>query len=269
MKIVVYRSEIEMSRPPRRLSETGLYHVIFRGINRMDIFEEEADYNKFLEIMQKQKDEFEFEIYAYCLMTNHVHIFIKEKRPGDIKKIMHKALTSYVVWYNRKYQRSGSLVGNRYKSEPIEDEDYYFALVRYIHQNPVRAGISLRPSEYKWSSYRDYVYGLESITDTDFTLSILSENMQQAITLFEELHWIEEPLSFTATDSKKLTPSQVKRKIEKISGIKSEEIASLVRGERNRILMLLRESGLSIGQIERATGISRGIIGNVNKREVI
>ena len=120
-----------MSRPPRVLSSTGLYHVIFRGINHLNIFEEAEDYKKMLEIFFKLKEKENIEIYAYCLMTNHVHIFLKEKEIGDIKKVMHKLLTTYVVWFNRKYQRSGSLIGNRYKSEPIEDEKYYFALEQF------------------------------------------------------------------------------------------------------------------------------------------
>ena len=122
----------------------------------MNIFEEKEDYKKMLEIFAKLKEKESIEIYAYCLMTNHVHIFLKEKEIGDIKKVMHKLLTTYVVWFNRKYQRSGSLIGNRYKSEPIEDEKYYFSLIRYIHQNPVRARICQTPGEYEWSSYNDY-----------------------------------------------------------------------------------------------------------------
>lgn len=124
---------IKVSRPPRVLSETGLYHIIFRGLNRQNLFEEDEDYIKLLEIINDIKNVFEIQIYAYCLMTNHVHFFLREKESGDIKTIMHKLLTRYVMWYNRKYQRSGSLIGNRYKSEPIEDETYYLTLMRYIH----------------------------------------------------------------------------------------------------------------------------------------
>ncbi|MBO5408186.1 MAG: transposase [Clostridia bacterium] len=78
-----------MSRPPRVLSKTGLYHIIFRGINRQDLFEENQDYIKLLEIIEKIKEEEKFELYAYCLMTNHVHLFMKEQNMGDIKKIVH------------------------------------------------------------------------------------------------------------------------------------------------------------------------------------
>ena len=86
-----------MSRPARILSETGMYHIIFRGINRQYLFEEEKDYKKLIEIIKKVKEDKQFELYAYCLMTNHVHLFIKEKEAGDIKTIMHKCCQIMLV----------------------------------------------------------------------------------------------------------------------------------------------------------------------------
>jgi len=249
-----------MSRPPRVLSSTGLYHVIFRGINHLNIFEETDDYKKMLDIFAKLKEKENIEIYAYCLMTNHVHIFLKEKEAGDIKKVMHKLLTTYVVWFNRKYQRSGSLIGNRYKSEPIEDEKYYFALVKYIHQNPVRSKMCKTSSEYKWSSYNDYVSGKNSLTNTELTLEMLSPERKEAIRCFEELHLTEDIIDFNITNTKKLTPAQIHRKIEKIIGLPPEAISQMPRADRNQTLIKLRTAGLTIGQLERATGISRGII---------
>lgn len=252
-----------MSRPPRVLSSTGLYHVIFRGINHLNIFEEDEDYQKMLKIIASLKESDCIEIYAYCLMTNHVHLFLKEKETGDIKKVMHRLLTTYVGWFNRKYQRNGSLIGNRYKSEPIENEKYYFALVRYIHQNPVRAQICKMPHEYKWSSYNDYIFkGKSLLTDTSFTLDMLSSNISEAINYFKEFHQIDEAVDFNITNTKKLTQAQINRKIEKISGMTPESISQLPRTERNEVLQKLRTAGLTIGELERATGISRGIITN-------
>lgn len=252
-----------MSRPPRVLSETGLYHIVFRGINHQNLFEEKQDYNKLLEIIQKVKQDEKFELYAYCLMTNHVHLFLKELNIGDIKKIVHKILTRYVGWFNRKYQRSGSLIGNRYKSEPIEDEKYYFSLVRYIHQNPVKAGLVEKIEEYRWSSYNDYINLSDTLTDMDFTLLMLSENKNDALILFKELHEITEDIDFSISNTKKLTDEQLRRKIYKIANIQASEISSMSKSERNKILTELRQNGLTTGQLERLTGISRGIISRV------
>lgn len=259
-----------MSRPPRIMSETGLYHIIFRGINRQDLFEEKADYEKMIDVLSLLKEEMHFEIYAYCLMTNHVHLFIKEKYLGDIKRIMHKLLTRYVVWYNYKYQRSGSLIGNRYKSEAIEDEQYYLTLIRYIHQNPVRAGMVRHAKNYHWSSYREYVVEENGIADRDFTLSMLSENMEEAIKEFEVFHDSNEEENFSISNTKVLTDNQLKRKLFKLTkGIEAEKISLLSKVERNQIIHNLREQGFTIGQLERITGISRGIItraSNVQKQ---
>ena len=251
-----------MSRPARQFSSTGLYHIVFRGMSRQNIFEEDNDFVKFKEILEKVKIEMAFEIYAYCLMDNHVHLFIKEKELGNITKIMLKLLSNYVGWYNRKYLRSGSLIGNRYKSEAIEDEKNFFAVTRYIHQNPTKAGVVDNISDYKWSSYHDYLNDEDSITDIYFVLGILSEKNNEAKKLFMQLHNQNEPEKFTLSDSKRLTDEQVKRKINNV--LKDEDVRSIglkPKNERNEILRYLREKeGLTIGQLERVTGISRGII---------
>ena len=250
-----------MSRPAREISSTGLYHIIFRGMNHQNIFEEESDYIKLLEITSKVKEEMKFEIYAYCLMTNHVHIFIKEKNEADIKKIMLKLLSTYVGWYNRKYLRNGSLIGNRYKSEPIENDKYVFALIKYIHNNPKKAGMEENLGTYEWSSYNDYLSNNNTITDSYFLLEMLSGNRETAKKLFIDQHE-EETEKFSLSEGKKLTDDQIKRKIKKVLG--SEDIAILStkpKNERNEILRKLKEKErLTIREIERNTGISRGII---------
>lgn len=179
-----------MSRPPRVLSKTGLYHIIFRGINRQNIFEEKEDYEKMLSIIEIVKEEMNFEIYAFCFMSNHVHLFLEENMLGDIKKIMHKILTRYVRWFNYKYERSGSLIGNRYKSEPIEDDSYYLELVKYIHRNPLKAKIVERIADYPWSSYKDYLEQTNGVTNTDFLLLLLSDDRNAARNKFIEMHEI-------------------------------------------------------------------------------
>ncbi len=251
-----------MSRPPRVLSKTGLYHILFRGINKQDLFEENADFQKLLEIIKDVKKEKQFKLHAYCLMTNHVHLFIQERETGDIKKIMHKILTKYVGWFNYKYMRSGSLIGNRYKSEPIENEEYYLTLMRYIHQNPIRARIAENIEDYSWSSYAEYINEcINDIVDTEDFLLMLSENNQEARKLFLEFHEEIEMGNYSISETKKLTNEQLKRKMKRITdGIEYDEISKLPKLERNKLLRKLRAEGFTIGQLERVTGISRGII---------
>ena len=252
-----------MSRQRRQLSTSGLYHIIFRGISRQNIFEEEKDYKKLKEIIKKVKDEMTFELYAYCFMTNHVHLFIKEKEFGDISKIMTKILSHYATWFNIKYQRSGTLFCNRYKSEPVEDERYYLGLIRYIHQNPSKAKMVSDISQYPYSSYSDFFKNETEITDIDFTLDIINENNRKgALEQFKEFHCTEETENYEITESRKKSSEQVRRIImSEISGDEPEIIKTYDRDKRDTLIKkLVYEKGISKSALERTTGISRGTI---------
>ena len=187
-----------MSRLARTISESGVYHILFRGVNQQNIFEEEADFNKLKEIISTVKEDLKFEIYAYCFMSNHVHIVLKEKNIGDISQIMKRVLTKYARWYNIKYGRSGALIANRYKSVPVEINEYFLHLIRYVHQNPIKAGIVEKCKDYTYSSFVEYIKEKE-ITDTNFLLQMISR--EELINYHEEL----EEMKFRVTDSKKKT----------------------------------------------------------------
>src|SRR5205809_7452947 len=156
-----------MPRLARAEVEGGLYHVITRGNNRRPIFNSAADYEKFLSLLTTQKARLPFFLYAYCLMTNHVHLLI-ERRADPIGRLMHRVLTGYSQYYNRRYRRAGHLLQGRHKSILCQSDRYLAELVRYIHLNPVRAGMVKRPEQYKYSGHRAYL-GLEAaaIIDVD------------------------------------------------------------------------------------------------------
>lgn len=251
-----------MSRQKRQLSQSGLYHIIFRGISRQNIFEEEADYLKLKEIIKKVVAETKAEIYAYCFMTNHVHFFLKEREVGNISKIMTKILSHYATWFNIKYLRSGALFSNRYKSEPVEDEGYYLSLVRYIHQNPLKAGMVQSIESYPYSSYVEYISGVSDITNIDFTLDILNEDRNLAIKEFKEFHESEEKEKFEIYESSKRSPEAIRRTImSEISGEEPWKIKEFDKEKRNMLIKkLVFEKKISKSALERATGISRGTI---------
>jgi len=255
-----------MSRQPRMKSESGLYHIIFRGINKQNIFEEENDYQKFKALLSTIKQELGFKLYAYIFMSNHVHLLFQEKEAGDSTTAMHKLLTIYAGWYNKKYSRSGSLFGNRFASKPVEEEKYLFSLVRYIHQNPIRAGVVSKLNDFKWSSYHDYNNGAKYptvLTDTDFLLGCLSASKETAIQIFTNLHHEMINEKYEISYSRRLTDEEIRTSIVAIiDGKEPHTIASLPKHERNSILRRLKEN-FSIRQIERATGMSRGIISRI------
>src|SRR6185503_5774088 len=149
-----------MARKARAEVDGGLYHVITRGNNRRQIFNSPADYEKFLSLLTRQKARLPFFLYAYCLMTNHVHLLI-ERQADSIGRIMHRLLTGYSQYYNRRYRRVGHLLQGRHKAILCQSDRYLAELVRYIHLNPVRAKMVSEPEEYAYSSHRAYL-GLEA-----------------------------------------------------------------------------------------------------------
>jgi putative transposase len=155
-----------MSRQARQRSESGIYHIIMRGINKQIIFEDDEDREKFIGYLQYYKNIASYTIYGYCLMDNHIHLLIKEgKEP--IGHTMKRIGVSYVAWYNRKYDRIGHLFQDRFKSEVVETDKYLLTVLRYIHQNPVKAGKEKSVENYKWSSYAEYI-DKSKIIETSF-----------------------------------------------------------------------------------------------------
>lgn len=145
-----------MARPYRLQGEGYLYHITSRGDDRKRLYLSKYDYEKFLEYLLKAKEKYNFYVYAYCLMSNHYHLLIETKKP-NLSRIMQYINTSYSVYYNRKRKRSGHVFQGRYKSIIVEGDSYFLELTRYIHLNPVRAGMSETPEGYKWSSYNEYI----------------------------------------------------------------------------------------------------------------
>jgi len=163
-----------MPRGTRKKSTTGIYHVVLRGINKQRIFEDTQDYHKFLETIKISKDKSGYTLFAYCLMSNHVHLLIKEGKES-LGNSFRRIGASFVYWYNWKYSRCGHLFQDRYKSEPVETDSYFLTVLRYIHQNPIKAGIVKEIGQYPWSSYQEYITKPE-ICDTAFALKLFSED---------------------------------------------------------------------------------------------
>lgn len=245
-----------MPRQARRKSESGIYHVMLRGINQQQIFEDSEDCEKFLEILKDCKAVSEYKVFAYCLMGNHIHLLIKEDKE-PIEQVMKRIATRFVYWYNIKYQRVGHLFQDRFKSEPVEDDAYFMAVIRYIHQNPVKAGLYKNVSDYKYSSYNDFFKDCDLI-DKDFVLSIipieLFENFNSQSTNDKCLEIEDKPIV-------RVTDEQAQKIIYKYSKCKSvAEFENLNIKQRDKCLIKFRENGLSIRQISRLTGVSFGIV---------
>ena len=237
-----------MGRNPREFSESGIYHIMFRGTNKQSIFLSGRDYEKLLEILQKLKEQYCFEIFAYCLMTNHVHLVIKERELRDISKIMHGLLTKYSRWFNIKYERTGTLMESRYKSKIVDVDEYFLQLVRYVHQNPVKAEICAI-SEYKWSSYNDYLTETKSCTDTKFLLDMMSRRQ------FVEFHGVDEDENFDLFKEGKYTDEDLIEQLKRMGIDDPEKVKYLEPGKQAEVLSALKRK-FKANQIVRVVGIS-------------
>lgn len=177
-----------MPRQMRKLSQSKIYHVMIRGNEKKDIFLDDEDRKRFLYTIREKNKEKKWQIYAYCLMGNHVHLLINEGT-DTISGIMQRINISYAYYFNKKYKRVGHLLQDRYRSENIEDDSYLLAAMRYIHNNPVKSGIVERALQYRWSSLKYYLdhccYDPVGI-DRSTVLGMFSENENRAIELLLE-----------------------------------------------------------------------------------
>lgn len=244
-----------MPRQQRRKSESGIYHVMLRGINQQQIFQDEEDNLKFLQIVKECKAISEFKLFAYCLMENHVHLLIKEgKEP--IELIFKRIGNRFVYWYNTKYKRVGHLFQDRYRSEPVETYEYFLTVLRYIHQNPVKAGIVKSCGKYRFSSYNEYIKE-SKIIDDELAKEMLTKEE------FVKYHKKEETASCLEIKEIKprLTDEEAKRIIKEISGCENiEQFQRLTGDKQNEFIAKFRKKNISIRQISRLTGATIGII---------
>lgn len=250
-----------MPRVAREKSESGIYHVMVRGINRDDIFFDEADHMRYLQTIARVKNRIEFSVLAYCLMSNHVHLLLKEGDGVAIGQVMQRIGTSFVQWYNAKYERVGHLFQDRFLSVPVNTDEQFLAVLRYIHRNPVNAGITKTCLEYVWSSHAAYALKVEhfsNLTDCDFAIEIGGGRTRllqllDAPTEAKDYEVADEP--FATTDS------EVLALVHLLLGGTTETLQEMPKSERDNILWRLKLlPGAGVTQIARLTGLSKATV---------
>lgn len=168
-----------MARPYRLQEGECFYHITSRGDDRKKIFISESDYQRFLKYLAAAKEKYKFYLHAYCLMPNHYHLFIETTKP-NLSRIMQYLNTAYSIYYNVRHKRCGHLFQGRYKSIIVESDAYFAELTRYIHLNPVRAGIVGAPGQYCWTSYNAYIKNKDdSCVDINRVKQFVGMNMRE------------------------------------------------------------------------------------------
>src|SRR4030043_1119811 len=238
-----------MARKLRIEFEGGFYHVITRGNQRQKVFLEEKDFLKYLEFLSDYKDRYGFWIYAYVLMSTHVHLLI-ETGQVPLSKILQGINQRFTMYYNWRYGTVGHLFQGRYKAILCDKEAYLFSLVKYLHCNPVRAGMVREPEQYRWSSHREYL-GMDKngLVDTGFLRGMFSEDLKRGRRLYREYMRKEE----------KTSKEDIYRTVDQ-SVLGDEAFVERVRGRvENRPLVGRRRHGVSLGEIARGIGEVTGI----------
>lgn len=247
-----------MPRKARVLSASNIYHVVIRGADRQILFEEISDFKKYLDLLEYYKNECHFDIFAYCLMSNHIHLLIYTPTTS-LETIFRRMNTHYAMWFNMKYDRTGFLQQGRYYSEPVEDISYLLNVVRYIHQNPYNAGLEPYPgASYPWSSIHSYLDETPSFINIKYIYNLLGEK-DNFLAFHNEIVEID---CLDIHKLKKRLPDDVAKQIileeTGCSTVKDFQVLSL--SDRKKYLLRLHEKGISIRQLNRLTGVSKGII---------
>ena len=169
-----------MARPLRLEYEGAFYHVTARGNERKNIYSDEPEYQKFLYYLRGGKEKYGIVLHGYVLMRNHYHLLI-ETPEANLSRVMHYINGSYTTYVNIKENRSGHLFQGRYKAILVEKDNYLVELSRYIHLNPVRAGVVKKPEDYPYSSYRSLISGSrDDLVTGDLILGVMASNKGQA-----------------------------------------------------------------------------------------
>jgi REP element-mobilizing transposase RayT len=236
---------------------------MLRGIDKQEIFEDTGDNLKMLYILHDCAGMGGVQLLAYCLMGNHIHLLLKvpHETPEALERVMKYIGMRYVVYFNQKNQRLGGLFQGRYKSEPVEDKAYLLRVVRYIHNNPVKAGICQNAGEYAYSSYQDYFDGRSGIcpVNTNYVLSLV-ESPEWFCRYHARPDCSKAFLDYTEYRPP-LTDAQIKVAMSNACGCQTvETFQTMPTKEQARTLDALKEQGAKVPQLSRLTGISVGRI---------
>ena len=245
-----------MPRLARKIASSGFYHVIVRGNGKQILFESDSDRVYFLTLLERYGEKYGIKYHAWCLMDNHVHFLIQDPL-GNLRKAMHDVNCVYAQYFNNTYEHVGSVFQGRYKSIPIEQDHYLLAVMRYIHRNPIKAGLS-NGLAYPWSSYKDYLYG-SSFTYTEMVLEMLG-GIDGFLKYCSEDDTAEY-CRIKSSEKDRVSDSQAIEMAKILLGDqKYLTIKNLGKIERDECLLALINAGLSVRQLERITGVGRGII---------
>ncbi len=184
-----------MTRPLRLQLSGAFYHIYNRGVDKRTLFLDDRDRKTFLQFLGETVHQYSLQLYAYCLMGNHYHLFLQTTLP-NLGEAMKNLQSQYAHYFNFRQKRSGALFQSRYKSPLVQTDAYSLVLARYIHRNPAAAGMVQKPEEYRWSSYPCYL-GILPVwpwLNTQWLLDQFHSEKDLAVQTFRIFHNMVPPL---------------------------------------------------------------------------
>lgn len=243
-----------MTRTARRLTEEGYYHVMQRGAGRQAIFEDEDDRLYYLNLLKRKFGRAHIKIHSYCLMDNHTHLLIEDEGMR-MSQSMHDIATGYAMRFKGKTGLVGPVFQGRYESVPITSDKQLLTAVRYIHDNPCKAGIGTL-ANYRWSSFGEYITGTPDICHIDTILELTG-----GVEGFYHLSTSGTPNPYCFKHGSRIPEEDcLEVAAATVLPIRLGDIKTLERKSRDHQLRVLRSAGLTLKQIEMATGIGYGTV---------
>ena len=243
--------------PIRQIANSKLYHVVIRGVNKQNIFYDKQDVKKYQKEIQETKQKYQYSLLAYAFMDNHVHFVVKDIK-NNISTFMQSLRIRYVKYFNTKYERINNLGEFRFKSKPIETEDYLKNVVRYIHKNPEKIGESIN----SWrTSYLEYIEQKEYLAQIEDVIALFTKDGNY-IENFIEFHknynvWQDYDKDYEL--NVRITDQEAVQEILRL--IKEDNIMAFQRytqeDQNYWIKKIGRIEGITKSQIARILGISR------------
>ena len=256
-----------MTRIARGISESGFYHIVFRGNGRQQLFMSDEDRVVMLKLLKRSSEKEGVEVIAWCLMGNHVHLVLRDGS-GRLSACMHVLLTGYARYFNQKYRHVGHVFQERFSSFSIENDRYLLAVLRYVHLNPQLAGMCAA-NAYRWSSYGEYTGRSDAlyprIAHTEGVLDLLGGAAGFAELCRSNVPSGAQVMTFEAGMSEDEARILAASILSAAGAGTVDEIAQYDKARRNRALGLLLEAGFSIRRLERMTGVGRGVIARANE----
>ncbi len=263
-----------MARKPRIHFPGALYHVIARGNQKQTIFRDKADSQTYLSYLAEYKSRYSFRLYAYALMPNHIHL-LWEAEAAPLSKVMQILQFRYTRYFNRKYGKVGHLFQGRYKAILCDKEGYLLELVRYIHLNPVRAGVVKDPGRYPWTGHLSYL-GKDKGKLVNFDMVLGQFGRGKALARRRYRHFVLEGLKeshqekyYRVKDQRYLGGDEFVERIEKIKRSPEEGYWEIPMEEIAREVM--NKMGIPADQLyslsrDRRGAMGRGLVGYLGRK---